>query len=56
VKERGKEGEVRRGDARPVDLPLHDGQLMAQRQYLDALSTSLIKSSLMRANTLDTAR
>jgi hypothetical protein len=37
VKERGKEGAVRRGDARRVDLPLRDGQLMAQRQYLDVL-------------------
>lgn len=37
VKERGKKDAVRRGDARPVDLPLHDGQLMAQRQYLDVL-------------------
>ncbi|MEU1629789.1 hypothetical protein ABZ746_31725 [Streptomyces sp. NPDC020096] len=35
VQERGKESAVRRGDARPVDLPLQDRQLVAQRQHLD---------------------
>ncbi|WP_407647213.1 hypothetical protein [Actinacidiphila soli] len=33
VEERGKEGAVRRGDARPVDLPLQDGQLVADDAY-----------------------
>lgn len=37
VQERGKKGTVRCVDARPVDLPLQDGQLVAQRQYLDVL-------------------
>jgi hypothetical protein len=37
VEEGGKESAVRRGDARPVDLPLQDGQLVAQRQQLDFL-------------------
>jgi hypothetical protein len=37
VEERGKEGAVRRGDAWPVNLPLQDCQLVAQRQYLDVL-------------------
>jgi hypothetical protein len=37
VEERGKQGAVRRGDAWPVDLPLQDGQLVAQCQYLDVL-------------------
>ncbi|WP_169317189.1 hypothetical protein [Actinacidiphila oryziradicis] len=37
MEERGKEGAVRRGDAWPVDLPLQDGQLVAQCQYLDVL-------------------
>ncbi|WP_246144505.1 hypothetical protein [Actinacidiphila oryziradicis] len=37
MKERGKESTVHRSDARPVDLPLQDRQLMPERQYLDAL-------------------
>jgi hypothetical protein len=37
MEERGQERTVRRRDARPVDLPLQDGQLVAQRQYLDLL-------------------
>ncbi|MGW0730576.1 hypothetical protein [Streptomyces mirabilis] len=37
VKERSQEGAVRRGDAPPVDLPLQDRQLVAQRQYFDVL-------------------
>ncbi|MER5916400.1 hypothetical protein ABT124_39930 [Streptomyces sp. NPDC001982] len=37
VEERGQESAVRRSDARPVDLPLQDGQLVAQRQDLDVL-------------------
>jgi hypothetical protein len=37
VKKRGQESTVRRSDARPVDLPLQDSQLVAQRQYLDVL-------------------
>jgi hypothetical protein len=37
VEERGKESAVLRGDPRPVDLPLQDRQLVAQRQYLDVL-------------------
>jgi hypothetical protein len=35
VEDCGQERSVRRSDARPVDLPLQDGQLVAQRQYLD---------------------
>ncbi|GAA1933484.1 hypothetical protein [Streptantibioticus ferralitis] len=37
VEERSQEGAVRRGDAWPVDLPLQDRQLVAQRQYFDVL-------------------
>jgi len=37
VQERGKESTVRRGDPGPVDLPLQDSQLVAQRQDLDVL-------------------
>jgi hypothetical protein len=37
VKERGKESAVHRSDARPVDLPLQDRQLMPERQYFDVL-------------------
>jgi hypothetical protein len=37
VEEHGQESAVRRSDARPVDLPLQDGQLVAQRQYLHVL-------------------
>ncbi len=37
VEARGQESAVRRGDARPVDLPLQNSQLVAQRQYLDVL-------------------
>jgi hypothetical protein len=37
VEKRCQESAVRRGDARPVDLPLQDGQLVAQCQYLDVL-------------------
>jgi hypothetical protein len=32
VEERSKESAVRCGDARPVDLPLQDRQLVAQRR------------------------
>jgi hypothetical protein len=37
VEERGQESAIRRGDAWPVDLPLQDGRLVPQRQYLDGL-------------------
>jgi hypothetical protein len=37
VEERGQESAIRRGDTWPVDLPLQDGQLVPQRQYLDVL-------------------
>ncbi|MFD0503455.1 hypothetical protein ACFQ0G_11885 [Streptomyces chiangmaiensis] len=37
MEERGQESAIRRGDAGPVDLPLQDSQLVAQRQYLDVL-------------------
>jgi hypothetical protein len=37
VQERGQEGTVRAGQPRPVDLPLQDGEWVAQRQDLDVL-------------------
>jgi hypothetical protein len=37
MQERGKERTVHRGEAWPVDLPLQNGELVAQRQYLDVL-------------------
>ncbi|WP_265737530.1 hypothetical protein [Actinacidiphila soli] len=56
VEEGGKESSVRRGDARPVHLPLQDRQLWRSVDISMSLSTSLIGSSRMKANTLDTAR
>jgi hypothetical protein len=37
VEKCGQERTIRRGDARPVDLSLQDGKLVAQRQHLDVL-------------------
>jgi hypothetical protein len=37
VEESCQESAVRRRDARPADLPLQDGQLMPQHEYLDVL-------------------
>ncbi|MGI5518767.1 hypothetical protein [Streptomyces sp. CA-106131] len=37
VQQRRQEGTVRLRDPRPVDLPLQDRQLVAQRQYFDVL-------------------
>jgi hypothetical protein len=38
VEERGQESAVRRSDARPVDLPLQDGRLVAQRVDIVAIT------------------
>jgi hypothetical protein len=37
MEKRGKQCAVRRSDPWPVGLPLQDGQLVAQRQYLHVL-------------------